>query len=155
MIHTHSGRLTLQAMRSPVQLERASLRTSSRRLLQRYVYSLHHPLNLSKKQNAAFGSVRFGRAYWSSPLVSPGRGGEDRRVRHPVVKGGVRALGDGLRLQGRPPPPGRRLSHGEGSRVAAAVQQQPSHLRGACNKPGGIQDPMILSPTYIQLSLVP
>ena len=65
-------------------------------------------------------------------LVSPGRGGEDRRVRHPVVKGGVRPLGDGLRLQGRPPPPGRRVSHGEGSRVAAAVQEQPCHLRGAC-----------------------
>ena len=65
-------------------------------------------------------------------LVSPGRGGEDRRVRHPVVKGGVRPLGDGLRLQGRPPPPARRLSHGEGSRVAAAVQEQPCHLRGAC-----------------------
>ena len=36
-------------MRSPVQLERVSLRTSSQRLLQRYV----HSSECSKKQNAA------------------------------------------------------------------------------------------------------
>jgi hypothetical protein len=59
-------------------------------------------------------------------FLPAGRGSQDRRVRQPLSKGGVRALGDGLRLQGRPPAPGRRLAHVKGPRV-----QEPCHLRGA------------------------
>lgn len=61
-------------------------------------------------------------------MLLPGCGSEDRCVREPIVKGRVRPLGDGLRLQGRPPPSGRRLTNVKGSRVCAI--QEPRRLRG-------------------------
>jgi hypothetical protein len=59
-------------------------------------------------------------------FLPAGCGSQDRRVREPLSKGGVRPLGDGLRLQGRPPAPGRCLAHVKGPRV-----QEPCHLRGS------------------------